>query len=155
MAATEMNILKSLEDFSNKIRRWEHNGCDRKLCEDFVLNLGYVNFVWLWDIGLTARIRKFCLNSSARKYLHVSIHLLGVDMGRYSGVWNTYSVNDDGNRAMSMMSLWCRYCWLSTYFTASSWVSFDGFELVIADFLGMSLLHLIFLTGVNNLFNSI
>ena len=55
MVPMEIKILKSLEDFRNKIRR------------NFVL--GYVNLVWLWDIGLTVRIRKFCLISSAMKYL--------------------------------------------------------------------------------------
>ena len=36
---------KSLEDFKNKIRIWEPDGGDRKLCKDFVSNLGYVNLV--------------------------------------------------------------------------------------------------------------
>ena len=41
----EIRNLKSLEDFRNKIRRWQPDGCDRKLCKDFVSNLGYVNLV--------------------------------------------------------------------------------------------------------------
>ena len=63
----EMRNLKSLEDFKNKVRKWEPDGCDCKLCKDFVPNLGYVSFVWLWDIRLTVGRRKFCLNSSAKK----------------------------------------------------------------------------------------
>ena len=41
----ELKHLKSLEDFKNKIRRWEPDGCDCKLCKDFVSNLGYVSLV--------------------------------------------------------------------------------------------------------------
>ena len=69
MVPMEMKNLKSLEDFRNKIRRWEPDGCDCKLCKDSVSNLRYVSLVWLWDTGLTVRIRKFCLISSAKKYL--------------------------------------------------------------------------------------
>ena len=69
MVPMEITNLKSLEDFKNKIRRWEPNICEHKLCRDFVLNLRYVNFVWLWDVGFTVRIRKFSLISSARKCL--------------------------------------------------------------------------------------
>ena len=32
-------------------------------------NLGHVNLLWQWDNRLTVRIRKFCLISSAKKYL--------------------------------------------------------------------------------------
>ena len=53
MVPVEMKNLRSLEDFKNKIRRWESDGCDCKPCKEFVSNLGYVNLVWLWDIGLT------------------------------------------------------------------------------------------------------
>ena len=35
----------SLEDFKNKIRKWEPDGCDCKLCKDFVSNLGYASLV--------------------------------------------------------------------------------------------------------------
>ena len=45
MVPMEMKNLKSLEDFKNKIRKWEPDGCDCKLCKDFVSNLGYVNLV--------------------------------------------------------------------------------------------------------------
>ena len=55
--------------FFKKIGNWEADGCDCKLCKDFVSNLGYVSLIWLWDIRLTVGIRKFCLNSSAKKYL--------------------------------------------------------------------------------------
>ena len=41
----ELKHLKNLEDFKNKIRRWEPDGCDCKLCKDFVSNLGYVSLV--------------------------------------------------------------------------------------------------------------
>ena len=41
----EMKNLKSLEDFKNKIRKWEPAGCDCKLYKDFVSNLGYVSLV--------------------------------------------------------------------------------------------------------------
>ena len=53
----------------SKIRRWELDGYDCKLWKDFVSNLGYVSLVWLWDTGLTVRIRKFDLVSSASKCL--------------------------------------------------------------------------------------
>ena len=69
MVPMEMKNLKSLEDFKNKIRKWEPDGCDCKLCKDFLSNLGYVSLVRLWDIRLTVKIRKFCLISSANKYL--------------------------------------------------------------------------------------
>ena len=69
MVPMEMKNLKSLEDFKNKIRKWEPDGCDCKLCKDFLSNLGYVSLVRLWDIRLTVEIRKFCLISSANKYL--------------------------------------------------------------------------------------
>ena len=45
MVPMEIKILKSLEDFRNKIRRWEPDGCDCKLGKDIVSNLGYVNLV--------------------------------------------------------------------------------------------------------------
>ena len=81
MVPIEMKDLKSLEGFKNKIRKWEPDGCDCKLCKDFVSNLGYVSLVWLWDIHLTVRIRKFCLISSAKKYLlcwHLSAESLNL-----------------------------------------------------------------------------
>ena len=65
----EIKNLKNLEEFRNKIRRWEPDRCDCKLSKEFVSNLGHVSLVWLWDIDLTVRIRKFCLISSAKKYL--------------------------------------------------------------------------------------
>ena len=67
MFSMEMKNLKSLEHFKNKIRKREPDGRDCKLWKDFISNLGYVNLVWLWNIGLTVRIRKFGLISSARK----------------------------------------------------------------------------------------
>ena len=76
MVSMEMKNLKSLEDFKKKIRKLEPDRCDCKPCKDFVSNLGYVSLVWLWDICLTVRIRKFCLILSAKKYLlcwHLSI----------------------------------------------------------------------------------
>ena len=85
MVPVEMKNLRSLEDFKNKIRRWEPDGCDCKLCKEFVSNLGYVNLVWLWDIGLTVRIRKYDLISSATKCLPCRHCLLRVDMGRLQG----------------------------------------------------------------------
>ena len=85
MVPVEMKNLRSLEDFKNKIRRWEPDGCDCKLCKEFVSNLGYVNLVWLWDIGLTVRIRKYGLISSATKCLPCRHCLLRVDMGRLQG----------------------------------------------------------------------
>ena len=45
MVPMEMKNLKSLEDFKNKIRKWEPAGCDCKLYKDFVSNLGYVSLV--------------------------------------------------------------------------------------------------------------
>ena len=44
----EIKKLKSLKDFENKIRRWERDGCDCKLCKDFVPNLGYVIWFVCW-----------------------------------------------------------------------------------------------------------
>ena len=85
MVPVEMKNLRSLKDFKNKIRRWEPDGCDCKLCKEFVSNLGYVNLVWLWDIGLTVRIRKYGLISSATKCLPCRHCLLRVDMGRLQG----------------------------------------------------------------------
>ena len=41
----EKKNLKSLQDFKNKIKRWETDESDCKLCKDFVSNLGYVNLV--------------------------------------------------------------------------------------------------------------
>ena len=55
----EMKNLKSLEDFKNKIRRWELDGFDCKLWKDIVSNSGFVNLVWRWDIRLTVMISKF------------------------------------------------------------------------------------------------
>ena len=40
-----MKNLKSLEDFRNKIRRWEPEGCDCKFCNNFMSNLGYVSLL--------------------------------------------------------------------------------------------------------------
>ena len=45
MIPMEMKNLKSLEDFRNKIRRWEPEGRDCKLCKDFVSNSGYVSLL--------------------------------------------------------------------------------------------------------------
>ena len=45
MVPMEMKNLKSLEDFKNKIRKWEPGGCDCKLCKDIVLNLGHASLV--------------------------------------------------------------------------------------------------------------
>ena len=67
MVSLEMKNFKSLEGFKNKIRRWEPDGCDCKLCKGFVSNLGYGSL--FWDIHLTVRIRKFCLISNAKIYL--------------------------------------------------------------------------------------
>ena len=41
----ETKNLKSLEDIKNKVRKWEPDGCDCKLCKDFLSNLGYVILV--------------------------------------------------------------------------------------------------------------
>ena len=63
MVPIETKNLKSLEYLKkkNKIRRWEPDGCDCKLCKIFVSDLGYVNLVSLWDICLAVRMGKFCL----------------------------------------------------------------------------------------------
>ena len=45
MVPMETKNLKSLEDFKNKIRKWEPDGSDCKLLKDFVPNLGYVSLV--------------------------------------------------------------------------------------------------------------
>ena len=45
MVPMEMKNLKSLKDFKNKIKRLEPDGCDCKLCKDFMSNLGYVSLV--------------------------------------------------------------------------------------------------------------
>ena len=45
MVPMETKILKNLEGFRNKIRRWEPDRCDCKLCQDFVSNLRDVNLV--------------------------------------------------------------------------------------------------------------
>ena len=45
MVPMEIKNLKSLGDVRGQIRRWEPDGCDCKLCKDFVSNLGYVNLV--------------------------------------------------------------------------------------------------------------
>ena len=45
MVPMEMKNLKSLEDFKNKIRKWEPDGFDCKLCKDFVSHLRYVSLV--------------------------------------------------------------------------------------------------------------
>ena len=46
MTLTQRRVLiKGLEDFRNKIRRWESDGCDCKLYKDFASNLGYVSLV--------------------------------------------------------------------------------------------------------------
>ena len=45
MVPMEMKNVKSLEHFKNKIRRWAPDGCDCKLCKDFLSNLGYVSLV--------------------------------------------------------------------------------------------------------------
>ena len=34
-----MKKLKSLEDFKNKVRKWEPDECNCKLCKDFVSDL--------------------------------------------------------------------------------------------------------------------
>ena len=75
--------------------------------------------------------------------------------GDSSGVWKMNGVSDGGNRVISVMSLWCLYCWHWVCFTASSGVSFVDFERVIADCSDMPLLHWNFLTGVNSLFTLI
>ena len=106
----KMKNLKSLEEFTNKIRKWEPDGCDCKLCKNFASNLGYVNSVWLWDIHLTVGIRKFCLNSSAMKITTMSTFIcLESKCGDCNGVANKFSVDGGGNRVMSRISLWCLY----------------------------------------------
>ena len=45
MVSMEIRNLESLENFRNKIRRWEPDVCDCKLCKAFVSNLGYLNLV--------------------------------------------------------------------------------------------------------------
>ena len=35
MVSLEMKNFKNLEGFKSKIRRWEPDGCDCKLCKDF------------------------------------------------------------------------------------------------------------------------
>ena len=111
--------LKSLEDFKNKIRRWELDECHTKLCKDFVSKLGYVNLVGVLDIGLTVRIRIYGLIGSARKVLISVFACSGLTWGDRSGMCNMYRVNNDGNRAMSLMSPWYLYCWLWAYLTVS------------------------------------
>ena len=87
MVPMEMKNLKSFEDLKNKIRKWEPDGCDCKLCKDFESNLGYVNLVCLWDIRLTVGLRKFCLNSSAKKITAMSAFFcLELKCGDCSGV---------------------------------------------------------------------
>ena len=51
MILMEMKNLKNLEDFKNKIRKWEPDGSDCKLCKDFVSNLD--TQVW-FDCGIFA-----------------------------------------------------------------------------------------------------
>ena len=122
MVPVEMRNL-SFEDFRNKIKRWEHDGCDSKLYKDLVSNFGYVNLVWLWDIGLTVRINNIVWFQVLGNPYYDGICLLGVD----SGVWNRCKVNNDGNTVMSIMSFWCLYCWIWVYFTVPFCVSFVGF----------------------------
>ena len=45
MVPVKIKNLKSLVDFKNKIRKWEPDGWDSKLFQDFVSNLGYVSLV--------------------------------------------------------------------------------------------------------------
>ena len=45
MVPMKIKKLKSLEDFKNKIIKWEPDGWDSKLFKDFVSNLGYVSLV--------------------------------------------------------------------------------------------------------------
>ena len=159
--------LKSLEDFKNKIRRWELDECHIKLCKDFVSKLGYVNLVGVLDIGLTVRIRIYGLIGSARKVLISVFACSRLTWGDRSGMCNMYRVNNDGNRAMSLMSPWYLYCWLWAYLTVSC-VSFIGFQRLFADCLDMPLLPFLllmfllllckkihFLSGVNIVFTLI
>ena len=107
MVPVEMKNLRSLKDFKNKIRRWEPDGCDCKLCKEFVSNLGYVNLVWLWDIGLTLEYVNMVWFQVLRNAYHVAIACFESTWGDCRGVWNMCRVNDGGNRVMSMISLWC------------------------------------------------
>ena len=45
MAPMEMKNLKSLQDFKTKTREWQPDGCDCKLCKNFVSNLVCVSLV--------------------------------------------------------------------------------------------------------------
>ena len=74
--------LKSLEDFKNESRRWELDGCDIKLCKNFVSKLEYVNLVGVLDIGLTVRMRNMAWFEVLGNVYNFRICLLGVDMGR-------------------------------------------------------------------------
>ena len=148
MVPMQMKDLKNLEDFKNKTRRCKPDGCELKLCKDFVSNLGSVSLVWLWDIRFTVRIRKFCLISSAKKYLlcrHLSASSRNVETAAGCEMGTALTIG--GNRVMSMMSLRCIYYWL----WASFCVSFLDFQWEIADCLDLPLLHSNFLTGVNSL----
>ena len=40
-----MEIRRVLKIFKNKIRKSEPDGCDCKLCKDFLSNLGYISLV--------------------------------------------------------------------------------------------------------------
>ena len=73
MVPMKMKNLKSLEDFKNKIRTWDPYKCDYKLFEDFKFRIR--------KFGL---IVKFLTKTDAvlRNAYHVSIYLLGNDMGR-------------------------------------------------------------------------
>ena len=73
-----MEMKKSLEDFKNKIRKLEPDGCDCKLCKDFVRNLEYIRLVWLWDIHLTIRRRRFCSFQVLKNTYYVGIRPLRV-----------------------------------------------------------------------------
>ena len=86
----------SVENYRNKNRRCEPDGYNCKLCKD-VSKLGYVYLDWLWDIGLTVRIHKFCLILIARKYLYWHLSARSQHGGDCSRVKNEYRVNDDDN----------------------------------------------------------
>ena len=43
-----MNNLKSLADFENKIRRWEPDGYDCKLCKDFASNIHTYIYIYIY-----------------------------------------------------------------------------------------------------------
>ena len=45
MIPREMKNSVSAEVFKNKINKWEHNGYDCKLCQDYLYRNGYVNLV--------------------------------------------------------------------------------------------------------------